>query len=292
MSFENLPDNHIPQSTEVFLDTSIFCSQLKGSLFRERITRVLGLFSWKSTSSYTKTEYGNVVLSEAEYLLRKIDEFGSLEKVLDFIANVLYHPHHLPKVRWGFNLLAQICGGNDNERTERARLSLQRLMKLGVAFVEEQCDRPIENGTDCYWARVGECKRRDGRLYWKPPKCRRDQKRCRLDEFFAENKKLFIVIKNAIDAMPKDTRSKQLQGFSELIEKAIYDPAVLLDYQTGCRCLADAVIAVDGQNYRSMFSQNSEESELLTGVLKQVFYYLPPNPERGVLVHNHQETLS
>ena len=284
MSFENLLDNHTPQSTEVFLDTSIYCSQLKGSLFRERIARVLGLFYWKGTSSYTKTEYGNVVLSQAEYFLRKLEEFGSLEKTKDFVANVLLHRFHPKKVIWTFNLLERHYGADDAECTERALLSLRRLMKLGFGFVEEQCDRPIENGTDCYWARIGVHKRKDGRLYWKPPECHRNRKQCRLDEFFASNKALFVRIKDAIDAMPEGEKTEQLQGFSEVIGEAMDYPAALLDYRTGCIRLADAIIAVDGQNYRSMFSQNKEESELLTRVLGQVFYYLPPNPVGGVLV--------
>ncbi len=289
MSFENLHDDHTPKSTEVFLDTSIHCSLLKGSLFRDRIARVLGLFPWKGTSSYTKTEYGNVVLSQAEYFLRKLNELGSLEKIKSFVGNVLFHRYHQQKVLWSFNLLEGHYGADDAECTERALLSLRRLMKLGLAFVEEQCDRPIENGTDCYWAKTGVHKRKDGRLYWKPPKCNRDQKRCRLDEFFTSNSKLFVRIKEAIDAMPEDRKTEQLRGFSEVIEKALDDPTILLDYRTGCRRLADAIIAVDGQGYHSMFSQNKMESELLTEVLGQVFYYLPPNPEKGVLVQDNLE---
>jgi hypothetical protein len=291
MSFESLPDDHTPQSTEVFLDTSIYCSRLKGSLFHERIARVLDLFSWKSTSSYTKTEYGNVVLSQAEYFLRKIDEFGSLERTVDFVANVLSHQFHPQKVVWAFNLLRGHYGADDVECTERALLSLRRLMKLGLGFVEEQCDRPIENGTDCYWARIGVHKRKDGRLYWKPPECHQNRRQCRLDEFFTRNKELFVRIKDAIDAMPEDMKTKQLQGFSEVIGEAMDDPAVLLDYHTGCIRLADAIIAVDGQNYGSMFSQNRKESELLTRVLGQAFYYLPPNPAQDVLVQKHLGTL-
>jgi len=284
MSFEELSDDHSPPSTEVFLDTSIHCSRLKGSDFRERISQVCCLFPWKATCTYTKVEYGNVVLAQAEYYLRKMDELGSLGKTLDFIGNVLLHRSHPKKVVWAFNLLANHLGVDDAERTERARLYLRRLMKLGCAFVEESCDRPLQNGTDCYWAKCGVHQRRDGSLEWRSPVCKRDRKKCRLDDFFTENEELFRQIKAAIDALPDQDKSGQLRDFSEVIDESLRNPTILLDYRAGCLRLADAIIAVESSAYKSMFSQNRKESELLTSVLGQAFYYLPPNPEKGVSV--------
>ncbi len=283
MPFEELSNQHTPNSTELFLDTSIHCCKLKGPLFQQRIEDVLRLFAWKGTSTYVKLEFGNVVLAQAEYYLRKLDSLGSLEKVLDFIGNVLPHALHRAKVTWSFNLLRQY-GQDDAECTERARLFLRRLMKLGVDFVEELCDRPLVNGTDCYWARRGVHQRRDGTLVWRAPKCTRSQKRCRLDAFFVENREVFETIKARIDELPEEKLSDQLRSFSAVIGEALNDPAMLLDYRTGCRRLADAIIAVDSQQYRSLFSQNVKESEVLTRVLRQTFYYLPPNPDKGVLV--------
>ena len=284
MSLEELSDEHSPLSAELFLDTSIHCSRLKGSLFQERISQVCRLFHWKGTSTYTKVEYGNVVLAQVQYFLRKIDEFGSLEKTLDFIGNVLRHSSHHPKVKWSFNLLRGHYGRDEAECTERATLYLRRLMKLGGAFVDEFCDCPLENGTDCYWAKRGVHKRRDGRLVWDSPVCKRTRKKCRLDDFFVENRDLFEQIKAAIDALPDEGKSDQLRAFSEVIGEALHDPTMLLDYRAGCQRLADAIIAVESSRYKSMFSQNVKESELLTSVLGQAFYYLPPNPEKGVLV--------
>src|SRR5687767_14360855 len=136
MSFENLNDDHQPSSPEIFLDTSIHCSMLKGPLFRDRIDKVLSLFRWKATSSYAKVEFGNVVLAQAEYYLRKLDEFGSLARAKDFIGNVLPHKLHSAKVVWSFNLLNEY-GADDRECTERAVRSLRTLMRLGVKFVEQ-----------------------------------------------------------------------------------------------------------------------------------------------------------
>jgi len=283
MCFENLSDDHSPSSAELFLDTSIHCSKLKGSLFQQRITDVFDLFQWKSTSTYTQVEFGNVVLAQAEYYLRELNKFRSLEKLKDHIGNALWHKSHSIKITWSFNLLA-VYGQNDAECTERAKLSLQRMMKLGVDFVEKLCDRPLQDGTNCYWASRGVCKKRDGTLVWKSPQCKPNRKRCHLDDFFDKNRGTFKQIKDAIDKLPESTKSKQLNGFSEVIGLALVDSAILLDYRTGCKRLADAIIAVDSKEYRSMFSQNVKESELLTSVLGQAFYYLPPNCDKGVKV--------
>ncbi len=66
--------------------------------------------------------------------------------------------------------------------------------------------------------------------------------------------------------------------------KPMISRKMLLDYRPGCKRLADAIIAVDSLAYKNMFSQNIKESELLTTVVGQAFYYLPASPERGVLV--------
>jgi len=256
----------------------------KGPLFRSRIKEVLSRFEWKGTSSYAKVEYGNVVLAQAEYYLRKIGKFGSLAATLDFIGNVLPHNLHKAKVTWSFNLLCVHYGDNDAECTERAQLSLRRLMKLGVAFVEKQCDDPVQDGTACYWARKGVQKKRDGTLVWKSPKCKPANRRCTLDSFFLENRDLFLSIKAAIDELPDEEKSEQLRAFSTVITEATKAPELLLDYATGCRRLADAIIAVDSKGYRSVFSQNIAESQVLTRVLNQFFYYLPASQDNPLQV--------
>ena len=273
MSFVSLPDDHSPEEPDLFLDTSIPVSMHKGSLFVDRIKRVHGLFRWKSTSSYAKTEYGNVILANAEYVLRQLRRFNSFEKTCGWIANVLLprFRDHAQKQMWTLNLLRDITGMDDKEKTECAILSLTRLLKLGVRYVDAVADEPIENGTDCYWAKQRIREKKDGELYWENPKCTCSRRRCKVDTFFEENKEVFLRLKAAIDQLPVDERTDQLQSFSEVIAAAVVDPRVLLDYKTGCKRLADAIIAVDSRNYHNLFSMNAAESSALTAVLGKIF---------------------
>lgn len=284
MSFENWTEDHKPKSMDVFLDTSIHCSQHKGSLFKGRIKSILGLFQWKSTSTYTKVEYGNVILARAEFYLKTLRRLRSLEATICWIDHVLRDSGaNKAHKQWAGSLL-RAESSDDIEATERATLSLQRMMKLGVGFVDAICDAPVQDGTRCHWAAKGVHKRRDGGLEWQTPNCKSCKKKCRVDEFFTENSEVFGRIKTMIDALPPADTSSQLMGFSEVIGEALIDPTCLLNYKTGCRRLADAIIAVESRSFKNFFSQNSAESSVLCQLLNQVFYYLPPNPEKGILI--------
>lgn len=283
-SFQQLTDE-VSTSPEVFLDTSIHCSLHKGKSYTNRIDDTLARFKWKGTSSYTKTEYGNVVLSKAEYYLRTIKKLKTLEATLDWVANRLrdnIHKHHRT---WAFNLLTlRMQGKTEEERTERAKLSLQQLLLIGVSYVDDLCDSPINNGTECFWASQKVTKSRSGDYKWKSPTCKRSKVRCRLHAFFDENVETFRKIQAAIELIPERERSPQLAQFRETIAEALVDSEMLLDYRKGCVRIADAIIAVDGKEFASMFTMNITESELLCEVLGQTLIYLPNKSESGVLI--------
>ena len=285
MSFVKLDDRHRPDSTEVFLDTSIHCCFHKGETLRPRLNWLLALFSWKGTSTYSKVEYGNVILATAQYYLRKLRELKSVARLLEHISHVL-PPHHHEKRTWAFSLI-QTLGRTEEERTRRADASLRRLLKHGTRAVEGRCDAPLADGTRCHWGRTGLQRRRDGEYVWKTPNCKSSNKACNVDGFFVEQRETFQSIKKEIDALSADLLTDELKQFSRVIGEALADPSILLDYAHGCKLLADAIIAVDSKDYRNFVTQNYKESRVLTKVLGQRCYYLPNNPEHGVAILEH-----
>ena len=207
MSFESLPEDHTPDGVAVFLDTSIPVSNHKGPLFQERIKHVLGLFKWVGSSTYVKMEYGNVVLSQAQYFLKTIKKLGSFDRAWDWVANVL-PPVHDQKRIWMMVLLRNIGGEDDSERTERAIASLTRLMKFGLRYVDAMCDRPIADGTECYWARKGVTRKTDGTLEWKTPVCKTNRRRCRIEKHFFRSKRqstVFRKVRNRTNSLRSRT---------------------------------------------------------------------------------------
>ncbi len=279
MSFAKLDEGHRPDSPEVFLDTSIHCCFHKGETLRPRLKWVLGLFSWKGTSTYSKVEYGNVILSTAQYYLRMLRQFKSVALLQGHVQHVLLPQHH-EKRTWVFDLVNTLAR-TEEERTRRATASLRRLLKLGTRVIEARCDG-LADGTKCHWGTTGLQRRRDGEYVWKTPNCKSSNKACNIDGFFVEHRHIFKSIKTEIDALDADFLTDELKEFSRVIGEALADPSVLLDYDRGCRLLADAIIAVDSRGYRNFLTQNYKESRALTKVLAQRCYYLPNNPEHGV----------
>jgi hypothetical protein len=284
MSFVKLDDLHRPNSSEVFLDTSIHCCIHKGEPLRPRLNWLLSLFSWKGTSTYSKVEYGNVILANAEYYLRKLRELKSVASLLQHISHVLTAQHH-EKRTWAFSLI-QTLGRSEEDRTRRAEASLRRLLKLGTQTLDDHSDA-LADGTKCHWGKTGLRRRRNGEYAWKTPDCKSSSKACKVDDFFVEHRETFLAIKDAIDGLDENLLTDELKQFSRVIGEAIDNPTILLNYRTGCRLLADVLIAVDSRKYQNFATQNYKESQVLTNILGQSCYYLPNNPEHGVAVLTH-----
>ena len=289
MSFVRLDEDHHPQSTEVFLDTSIHCCFYKGETLRPRLKWLLSLFRWKGTSTYSKVEYGNVILATAEYYLKKLLELKSVALLLEHTSHVL-PPQHREKRTWAFTLI-QTLGKTEADRTRRAEASLRRLLKQGTSAVDAHCDA-FADGTLCRWATTGLQRGYNGKYIWKTPNCKRSNKACNVDGFFVDHRDIFESIKKTIDTSDANLLTDELRQFSRVIGEAIEDPSMLLDYRTGCRLLADAIIAVDSESYQSFATQNLKESGVLTKVLGQRCYYLPNNPEHGVLIQDEGTNLT
>ena len=272
-SSDHTPPENLP--SEVFLDTSIHLARLRSPAFQRRIDETLEHFARKGTSSYAKVEYGNNVLSVAAYLLDKLEKLGDLEALADHINNRLVPEYrdHRKKQLWFFNLLRKHF--NRPEATERAKLELRRLLRIGTDRVSSLCDE-TRDGIACPHADQRGCRR------WRRPQyCQDAHPRCRISEFFTENRALFCRIRDAILNEPVDARTAELDRFAGIIDQACKKPEILRDVQY-CLGLADAIISVDSQNYRSFFTENIKESRVLCRTLSQLLLYLKQDPMEAV----------
>src|SRR5437870_254161 len=112
------------QLSRIFLDTSIMIVRdVHGKKTKGEIKRLLGGYSRQFTSLIVRQEYKRRLLKEADYLLRQLDRYKSLEEVQHHIAQ-LNMPLHKRKQTISLHLLAGRPGLNDEEATERLMLDL------------------------------------------------------------------------------------------------------------------------------------------------------------------------
>lgn len=283
-SDETVPPNDPPK--EVFLDTSIHLAWLKGPDLKQKVDNTLSEFDFIGTSTYVKLEYGNVILSFAQYCQRMLKEKGSLEKLRYHITNKLWvekSPTNRSYHTWFFNLLAD--NFSHPESTERAERTLRSLLCVGTEAISDLCD-DVQDGIQCLWAE------KDSSKGWKSPSnCHKKAPGCRIDSFFEENKDCFCKIRDAIRRMQENGEEVtwQLSNFADVIDKACQSPNSLRDYKNGCKKLADAIIAVQSKGYRSFFTQNIKESIVLCKELKQLLLYLEQDLEKPVIYRDFRE---
>ncbi len=291
-SVEALPDIKLPM--EVFLDTSIHLARLRGDDWEAKVDGELAKFGFKGTGSYVKLEYGNQILTQAKYYLKELKRRGSLEKLADHINNNLIPTlsDHRRKSLWFFNLLRRHFNHPDD--TERAVSSLRVLLHHGTAAVNDICDDVHDGGIGCNWAT------QDGPKWTNPYVSPGTKANCSLGQFFDEHRELFLKIKVAIDDLPDPppkTRSRQslespwkteqLSGFADLIGLACEDPTLLRKCKT-CACLADAIIAVQSDGYKSMFTMDIGESTVLCRVLRQLHILLRNDLDAPIEYHDYR----
>jgi len=270
---------------EVFLDTSIHLANLKGRDISRRVHETLRKFRWRGTASYAKVEYGNNILSRVCYYRRMLRKLGSLERLRYHIDNVL-----IPKFKlhgkhrtWFSNLLSKCLNPvDDREATERAERELGHLWRLGTAVVDALCDC-VHDEIKCI------CADQSNATQWKKPdgRCKRTEPGCRLPQFFVDNRQHFCQIRDTIRQLPQERLTEELRRFADTIDEACADPRVLKDHRV-CSGFADAIIAVQSLRYRSFFTQNVKESDVLCEVLAQLLLYLHQSPEDEVELRDYR----
>src|SRR5438105_1637387 len=117
----------------IFLDTSILIARLVHSTEKKQsIERRLAKHSQKVTSLVVRQEFKRRLLREVEYLLRQVDEHGSVQKVRRHIHERL--PAQLVRKRNICEALIGTVDEQDSEEdlTDRLRLYLRGLLRDGL----------------------------------------------------------------------------------------------------------------------------------------------------------------
>ncbi len=259
----------------LFSETSILASRLKGNDIKKKIDAILKDYEWNATSYYCILEFGNLILTTAIYIKKNFDDGWNYQEVINYVVNVLAHQQKTKKT-WTHNILSEIYGRTEKEKNTNAIRKVKNIIGSSITSIEKRFDHIVDD-ISCSVVKDNINNLKRDNPCWKTPSCKQNKKRCKIDEFFENNKATFEKVKSVIDSCEAVIQTEQLKKFSEIIEKASANPKILLDYKEGCKKFADALIAVESHinKYNTFFTQNIAESKILCKATEQDLIYLP-----------------
>ena len=259
--------------TTVLVDTSLLIEQLKREPSARPVREALAPFLFKGASSYSKLEFKRAWLQRLAYI-HDVCSKPDVTCVVDVMAWVNQKLGAQPKRRGGlqtcFDMLIRFLdldSGAINKRAQLARLRshCKRSVLDGTAALLQLITAEFK-GTRCVRAEEPARENPDGSLNVTVPKCRPQNAKCAIVEFFVSNKPAFSSLANHVDTLPD--ASKEMKNMQEHIRLALADPRHLC--QAGnCARLADAIIALDGKQMAVFAANNDTEWVHISNVLQK-----------------------
>ncbi len=254
----------------VHIDTSLQIERCKEQKKAQVVEKKLKEFGFKSTSSYAKLEFKRAWLQRLLYLYIASQNVDRLNELIGYINDKLgAHPIHQRRIHTCLQAIESFLSripGNISYQASLIRLqSYIRNAILGAYLWWESSITHEYNGTSC--ARSTEQPRQlsGGKIDVSIPRCRLDNIKCSIHQFFEKNKEHFNAIKLKIEARV-NIASKELQETKKIIEAAESNPEYLCD-DRNCSKLGDVLIAIDGLDMEYFAANNDKEWFLLSEVL-------------------------
>jgi hypothetical protein len=266
----------------IFTDTSI---EIGRTIHREEIQisihKRLSDFSKVITGMAVRNEYKRRLLKQAKYLLSQFERRGSYDKVRRHVQDTLRD----------FGGQRQIClqtlttideHDDDTDRTERARLYLRDLLRLGLEVFDSRHNELVR-GSGCAMAAQPIKERVPYLVYdFGPDKCVKFKQTCTINSFLTKHRETLEKIANYLATLPsgkeKGEKSEELQAIEGFIRTFLEDPTKITS-ENPCSKVGDLLIALESAGTDNFYTMNCRESQYLCHVLGQRMIYRPPNSD-------------
>jgi hypothetical protein len=257
----------------VFLDTTIMIARLVHSPERRRnIERRLAKHSEKVTSLGVRQEFKRRLLREADYLLRKLNELGSVVRMRRHIHERL--PPKQGRKRNICEALIQTVDEQDGNEdlTDRLKLFLHGLLRDGLDDFDEGVDRLItDSGCAC------------GKLNsLREEKCSKVPQQCGIVNFLESRRTqaeaILVRLRRLRAGKNGSEKTPELTKAQAFLEKVIKNPADARK-ENPCLAVGDAVIALESCGVGTFYTMNRAESQHLAPPLNQTLIIRLANPE-------------
>lgn len=253
-------------NSRLFLETTIQIDRFSADpKKKEKIDEIIYRFSQILTSTYVKMEFRRRYIQDLVYLYNEVLLGAETFPDVWLRIDKLNSDYHKRKIK---GIIASFCRFfSDTKEEEISGLSGKGLLEKAISYfrqdilsVWEDFDRGIDvivNETDCYHAKTGPVltgEKFDNRMN----KCKKADIRCKIVEFFVQNKETFRKIYEILS--PMEYLDDEQGKVKNILEKALEYPLNMADRQNCWNC-GDAIIAVESPEDAVLFTTNIKHFE-------------------------------
>lgn len=273
------------KGSAIFVDTSIQIARFfREKSMKDQIEERLSNYDIAVSSSIVLQEFKRRVLNEALYLLNKLNDKGSYQKVKRHIE------HGLPIQYKKSRRKQQIClqtletifelgETNDAELTERAIRYLRDLLKFGLTLFRQSLGHIIE-GTNCYLSRQSVIELKPYERYQIGEKrCSKVREHCPILEFLSGHNELGRNLLNFLETISEDQQTIEIKNSIVFLNEYLHGTIDVRE-KDPCLTVGDLLIALESNYIPNFYTMNYVESQYFCKALKQNLIVRPNNPEK------------
>lgn len=274
------------KESAVFLDTSIQIARFIGEPeIKERIRARIREFKFSVTSLVVRGEFKRRLLRDADYLLRKIDRYGSYRKAMYAVTRLSAHHSRKEKIceRLSLEILPRLFGTEtEEEQTARARVTLKSLIKTGLKEFDDGVGSVLkDSGCACGCASI-QAKRGGATFEFGTEKCSQ-RGGCGVERFLNDRRDTLLKLLTHLRQIPAEKRTQEISKSIDFLETYCGSAKDARSAQP-CLKVGDLLISLESAEIRSFYTLNGKESQHLCRALRQTLIVCRTDPESDDVV--------
>ncbi len=261
-------------NSKLFLETTIQIDKFSADTRKtEKIDSIISQFSNVLSSTYVKMEFRRRFIQDLVYLYNEA-LLGSNNFADVFLRiDKLHFEYHKRKIK---GIIASFCRFFSYiEEEEIHRPTGKELLERAIPYFRQAIEsawegfdfkvNPLLNESDCYHAKTGPVltgEKFDNRM----TKCRKADIRCKIVEFFIQNRETFKKIYEKLSQM--DCLDEEQQKIKNILKKALKYPQIIADRKNCWNC-GDAIISVESPEDAVLFTSNINHFKPICSEIKK-----------------------
>ena len=259
---------------KLFLETTIQIDRFSADTKKKgNIDTIISQFSQIMSSTYVKMEFRRRFIQDLVYLYN--EALLDAETFADVFLRIekLHSDYHKRKIK---GIIGSFCRFfSDIEEEEIHGPTGKELLERAIPYFRQAIETAWEgfdfkvdallNESDCYHAKTGPVltgEKFDNRM----TKCRKADIRCKIVEFFIQNRETFKKIYEKLSLWI--VLDKEQRKVKNILEKALKYPQTMADRQNCWNC-GDAIIAVESPEDAVLLTTNIKHFEPICSEIKK-----------------------